>query len=384
MAEGRPIPELEWRDVDDNLFPAKEYSRSMQLPGTQIFRTISVIKIVASRKNNNQRISCNANNSDEKHSKSSQTILKLLYKPEVKVRQGSSEGENPGDTTQFNCFSKSYPRVTDVEWYVNGEKLPGETQNILLLKEVHMEMTGATVKCVMKNIIGSGEDQIKIQLKSELPPVLHPASVDENEVEKLIMENTVDTSYENIDSVKQEDSSSSLILYIAIVILLIIVIVLVVSMIIIFNKKTNKQVTQEKQSPVARNRFGQPDLLNNNENLLRDLLSTKNKGVEGDSVNILHPTVQPLHHIPDHPLELSRRSSLLSFFQDHPAEEDLPEIAVLPSHTPSIISATNTDSGVHSHAATLVRNKSWKIRERAEDGDVADIILTMASIETSV
>ena len=101
--------------------------------------------------------------------------------------------------------------------------------------------------------------------------MLHPASVDENEVEKLRVENTVDKSYENIDSLKQgteiyliiyisnfidnsEDSSSSLILYIAIVILLIIVIVLVVSMIIIFNKKTNKQVTQEKQSPVARNR----------------------------------------------------------------------------------------------------------------------------------
>ena len=165
MAEGRPIPELEWRDADDNLFPAKEYSRSMQLPGTQIFRTISVIKIVASKKNNNQRISCNANNSDGKHSKSSQTILKLLYKPEVKVRQGSSEGENPGDTTQFNCFSKSYPRVTDVEWYVNGEKLPGETQDILLLKAVHMDMSGTIVKCVVKNIIGSGEDQIKIQLK---------------------------------------------------------------------------------------------------------------------------------------------------------------------------------------------------------------------------
>ena len=52
-----------------------------------------------------------------------------------------------------------------------------------------------------------------------------------------------------------EDTSSSLILYIAIVILLITIIVLVVSMIIIFNKKTNKQVIQVKQSPVAQNRY---------------------------------------------------------------------------------------------------------------------------------
>ena len=165
MAEGRPIPELEWRDVNDNLFPAKEYSRSMQLPGTHIFRTISVIKIVATKRHNNQKISCNANNSDGKYSKSSLTILKLLHKPEVKIRQKSSEGEKPEDTTQFNCFSKSNPRVTDIEWYLNGEKLPGETQDTLSVKTVNKDMSGATVKCVVKNVIGSGEDQIKIQLK---------------------------------------------------------------------------------------------------------------------------------------------------------------------------------------------------------------------------
>ena len=68
-------------------------------------------------------------------------------------------------------------------------------------------------------------------------------------------------------------------------------------------------------------RYGQPDLLNNNDNLLRDLLSTRNKGVDENSRNILNQTnplsghmVQPL--FPSPPLEISRRSSLLSFFQD--------------------------------------------------------------------
>ena len=136
----------------------------MQLPGTKIFRTISVIKLVASKKNDKQKISCNANNSAGKYSQSTQTVLKLLYKPEVKVRQSSSGGKKPGDTLQFDCFSKSYPRVKGIEWYLNDRKLHGETQDILRLK-VKREMTEARVKCVVKNMIGSGEDQIKILLE---------------------------------------------------------------------------------------------------------------------------------------------------------------------------------------------------------------------------
>ena len=138
----------------------------MQLLGTKIFRTISVIKIVASKKHHKQKISCHANNSQSKHSKSSETTLMLLYKPEVKVRQGSSsEGENAGDSLQFNCFSQSNPKVTEVEWYLNDEKLAGETQDILMLSPAQTDMSGATVKCVVKNLIGSAEDQVRVQLR---------------------------------------------------------------------------------------------------------------------------------------------------------------------------------------------------------------------------
>ena len=137
----------------------------MQLLGTKIFRTISVIKIVASKKHHKQKISCHASNSQSKHSKSSETTLMLLYKPEVKVRQGSSgEGENAGDSLQFNCFSDSQPRVREVEWYLNDEKLPGETQDILMLSQADMAQP-ATVRCVVRNLIGSAEDQVTVQLR---------------------------------------------------------------------------------------------------------------------------------------------------------------------------------------------------------------------------
>jgi hypothetical protein len=161
-------------------------------------------------------------------------------------------------------------------------------------------------------------------------------------------------------------------------------------------------------------RFGQPDLLNNNDNLLRDLLSTINKWVDENSRNILNQNnplsgqlVQPL--FPSLPQgEISRRSSLLSFFQDTANEQDevptiLNEISKMPpsfpSNTPSVISASNADSGVYSPPlsvqfsddqpksagkATVSRNRSWKLKENVDEDDIDDVIITMASIETTV
>jgi hypothetical protein len=160
-------------------------------------------------------------------------------------------------------------------------------------------------------------------------------------------------------------------------------------------------------------RYGQSDLLNNNDNLLRDLLSTRNKGVDENSRNILNQTnplsgqlIQPL--FPSHPLEISRRSSLLSFFQDTGNEQELVptflnEISLMPSETPSTISASAVDSGVSfyspprsvqlterksqhrlSGSITVARTQSWKLKEKVNEDDVDDVILTLAPFETTV
>ena len=66
---------------------------------------------------------------------------------------------------QFNCFSKATPRVTDIEWFLNDEKLPGESRDMLLLKIGRTDMNGALIKCVARNTIGSAADEIQIRLK---------------------------------------------------------------------------------------------------------------------------------------------------------------------------------------------------------------------------
>ena len=148
------------------MFPAKENSKSMELTGTKIFRTISVIKIIPNKNHDNQKIICTAKNSQTNEVRSSEVILKLLYKPEIKVKQSDTAGRGkPGDNVRFDCFTKANPRVTDIEWFLNDEKLLGESGDMLLLETVTPDMAGATVKCVAGNMIGSAEDEIKIKLK---------------------------------------------------------------------------------------------------------------------------------------------------------------------------------------------------------------------------
>ena len=132
------------------------------------------------------------------------------------------------------------------------------------------------------------------------------------------------------------------------------------------------------------------------------MLSTKNKGVIDNSKNI--------NNLEAPPPELSRRSSLRSFFNETQEET---EHSIAMSHTlgmgllssgaQSMVSASYVDSGVHSptrsvqlfegelqtkedgRSTNVSRNPSWKVTENiSNDDDVVDILVFNASIETSV
>ena len=132
------------------------------------------------------------------------------------------------------------------------------------------------------------------------------------------------------------------------------------------------------------------------------MLSTKHKGVIDNSKNV--------NNLEAPPPELSRRSSLRSFFDEN-QEEMEHSIAIshtlgmglLSSGAQSMVSASYVDSGVHSptrsvhlferelqtkeerRSANISRNPSWKVTENiSNDDDVDDILVFNASRETSV
>jgi len=187
MAEGKPPPELEWKDEEGRRLQASEESKTIKLSDNTRFRTISIIKLLPKKTDNYRNISCIASNSAASDSKSSQVMLKVIYKPEVTVTQTSLDGEGkPGDTFQFRCNTQASPKVTSIEWFVNEIKLPDESRDMLML-EVSSDLNGASVKCQAKNVIGLTTDETKIQLKSGPLITLNPTSQMALEGEKVTL-----------------------------------------------------------------------------------------------------------------------------------------------------------------------------------------------------
>ena len=116
-------------------------------------------------------------------------------------------------------------------------------------------------------------------------------------------------------------------------------------------------------------RHGGPDILNNQDRLLQDLMSTKIKGVEADAK--LHPN-------PIHPgVEISPRSSLRSFFVEPPQHVN--------EANSSIVTLSAKDSGVYSHKEDInnILNEGDE-EEKYETGDFESRPATQSSKETSV
>ena len=109
--------------------------------------------------------------------------------------------------------------------------------------------------------------------------------------------------------------------------------------------------------------------MNNQDRLLQDLMSTRIKGVEGDT---------KLHSSPIHPgVEISPRSSLRSFFVEAPQHVNEADS--------SIITVSAKDSGVYSHKEDI--NNILIEGDEDETHETGDFELrpsTLSSKETSV
>ena len=141
-----------------------ESVKSMKLYNTNTFRTISIVKIVPKKGDNNKKISCVATSAVSLEEKSSLTILKLLYKPEVKVIQDIPKERESEEQLKFNCFTKARPKANKFEWFLNDMKLSGKDTDTLILETNIMKTPKAEVKCLATNSVGQAVNSVKIQL----------------------------------------------------------------------------------------------------------------------------------------------------------------------------------------------------------------------------
>ena len=141
-----------------------ESVKSMKLYDTNTFRTISIVKIVPKRGDNNKNISCVATSAVSREEKSSLTILKLLFKPVVRVIQDTPKEDESDEQLRFNCFTEARPKASKFEWYLNDIKMSGEDTDKLVLDTNIMKTPEGEVKCMATNIIGQAANAVKLQL----------------------------------------------------------------------------------------------------------------------------------------------------------------------------------------------------------------------------
>ena len=157
--------QIEWKTENGDLLLGKQNSTSTKLMSKKTYLTISVIHFIPSRSQDGQSITCSATNSVSTHAKTSQTVLKLIYKPDVKVTQTNKLGAKEGGNLQFRCNSQAKPAATEMFWTFNGKRLIQESDSVLTLTSVSRDHHGAIVQCLAKNAIGEGVGQTKVHLK---------------------------------------------------------------------------------------------------------------------------------------------------------------------------------------------------------------------------
>ena len=157
--------QIEWRTQDGKLLLGSQNSSSSKVLKKKTYLTISVIHFIPRRSQDGQSITCSATNSVSPQEKTSQVVLKLIYKPEVKITQTNKLSSKEGEDLQFRCNSQAKPPVTEISWSVNGKHLAQESSPVLTLTSVSRDHHGAIVQCVARNVVGEGMAQTKVHIK---------------------------------------------------------------------------------------------------------------------------------------------------------------------------------------------------------------------------
>lgn len=338
MSQGKPAPDLSWQHEDGSEVEAVVNTSSVRL-GRSLFRTESHLTLTAERSQQfSQKIFCSAQNFVEK--KSSSVTLIVHHKPQLELTQLNDQGE----ILQFRCTVKSRPRAGSVTWHLNTRPLSPDliSADTLSLKAAP-ELVGATIACNASNYLGSQARDLRVRFgEHRAAPDVQPA--------ELLAKNKLSLRSDLYDETdreqrEQRDGALPLLATVAIIVLAsLVTLLLTVLSVIVYYKYQKRKLTQPLK---AINRYGERNMLNNEEKLLQDLMFTKHKGVNDiRAVEAQYQTVPNNFNLepPIKPVQLSPRSSLRSFFPDFAGQETGEE---------SVVGSSVVDSGVSCGVARL-------------------------------
>ena len=154
---------------------------------------------------------------------------------------------------------------------------------------------------------------------SELSSAPTPDVVESEELSELLPNTKLNLKSESTHDAERDEDLPAIVTAAIIVLGSLVTILLSVIFVILYFRYQKRTKTKPLK---AINRYGGPGLLNNEDKLLWDLISTKNKGVNDNMAGLVGYQSSPNNLEPPlEPVQLSPRDSLRSFFQDLGSKE---------------------------------------------------------------
>jgi len=170
----RPAAEIKWYRNGLLIESAKMQEMVTLESGGRTFRTHSSITLKPTSKST--MIKCSSNSEEFSEPKFSQELeIRLRYAPKVNL-EINKEKIKEGDKFSVTCNSKAYPENVAYKWYFNDQELTSENKNILDVEEISRKHHESSIKCSVRNEIGTTEVATKLDV--QFPPKIlkHPTS----------------------------------------------------------------------------------------------------------------------------------------------------------------------------------------------------------------
>ena len=139
-------------------------TRTKKLADMKTFETISVLRLKPGIEDDRKKIFCSVSSDISPSPTSTMTVLRLKYKPRIKIDY-KSEALSEGDSFTASCLLDAYPEQVEYSWYLNGELMELEKKDKLTILKVTKKHGNGRVECQARNSVGMAAAEATIKLK---------------------------------------------------------------------------------------------------------------------------------------------------------------------------------------------------------------------------
>jgi len=144
---GKPPAEIQWWDGEGRRIVSDATEHVMRMEDRKTFKTVSTLKIKASKY---QLITCSAHNDVFPAGRMSKTV-QIGTEDQVVVETKELE---EGDSVEIICQKQQNDRSVKFKWLINDAEIFDEEKNILELQQFSKSFDNSHIKCLIEDSMG--------------------------------------------------------------------------------------------------------------------------------------------------------------------------------------------------------------------------------------